>query len=132
MTWTVHLAKQYPNKLPWLIAALLVASVAGYFVLGPVGVIAVSAAVLGAVADFVFPLKYTLTSERAICHRLTGTTQLRWADVRRCYLDELGIKISPLANQTRLEAFRGVFLRFNGNREQVIEVVKRLRPADIK
>jgi len=72
-------------------------------------------------------VRYVVTEHGASCRMLLKAARIQWADVRRCYIDDLGIKISPLNRRSRLEAFRGVYLRFAGNRDEVISAVKALR-----
>jgi hypothetical protein len=55
------------------------------------------------------------------------TSEIKWTSVKRCYLDDFGVKLSPLDRKSRLEAFRGVYLRFGDNQNQVIETVKSLK-----
>lgn len=54
-------------------------------------------------------------------------TEIKWENVKRCYVDDLGVKLSPLDRASRIEAFRGVYLRFGDNQDAVIEAVKSLR-----
>jgi hypothetical protein len=105
----------------------VLAAAAGYFVIGALGALAAATVVLASIADFVFPTTYELTRDRAVCRRVFGTTEIQWENVKRCYLDDLGVKLSPFGRLSRLEAFRGVYLRFAGNQEQVIEAVRSLR-----
>lgn len=59
---------------------------------------------------------------------LLKSSEIKWANVKRCYLDDFGVKLSPLDRVSRVEAFRGVYLRFGDNQNEVIEAVKALRP----
>lgn len=128
LRWTIHLARQRPRKLIGTVACLLLACAAAYSVIGPLGSVAVAAMMAGALAEFWFPVTYEITSEGATCRMLHKSAQIKWIAVRRCYLDSGGVKLSPLNSGSKLEAFRGVYLRFNGNDEQVIEAVKARRP----
>ena len=44
--------------------------------------------------------------------------------VKRVIEGEDGVKLSPLAESGRLSPFRGVFLRYSGNRETVLEYIR--------
>ncbi len=63
-----------------------------------------------ALRDFAFPVRFTLTERYAefrglgLCHRI------EWPRVRSVYRDARGLKLSPLARPSRLEAYRGVYL----------------------
>lgn len=127
LSWTVHLARECPGKLVCSIMAIVFASLAAHFVIGGIAAIAVAIIMLISASDFLFPVKYIITKDGATCKMLLKSASIRWENVRNIYLDNYGIKLSPLAVQTRLEAFRGVFLRFSGNEAQVIDIVKSLR-----
>ena len=127
LRWNVHLALEHPAKLILSIILTVVACAAGYWAIGPFGAIAAAVVMLSSLADFLFPMTYEITPQSATCKMLFKCATVRWEDVRRCYVDSLGVKLSPLDRQSKLEAFRGVYLRFRDNQEQVIKVVKKLR-----
>lgn len=127
LRWTVHLALEHPRKLLVLLALLSTLMAASYWVIGALGPIAVALAMGGALAEFLFPVTYELTEQGAMCKTLVKFSEIKWKNVKRCYLDDLGVKLSPLEHQSRLEAFRGVYLRFGNNRDEVIEAVKSMR-----
>jgi hypothetical protein len=93
------------------------------------GALAVATIMLASTADFIFPVKFRVDADGVECSTVFKRTTIQWSQVRRCYLDDEGVKLSPLAQASRLEAFRGVYLRFNNNRDEVVESVKRLRGA---
>ena len=74
-------------------------------------------------------MRYTLTPQSASARHGLTLLEIRWADVRHAYLTDEGIKLSPLsAKNSRFEALRGVFLRFDdGNKDAVIAAVRRFR-----
>ncbi|MCX8053363.1 MAG: hypothetical protein N3B12_06110 [Armatimonadetes bacterium] len=100
-----------------------------HWVIGPLGSVAVAIALVGSLAEFLFPVTYEITSDSAVCRTLFKQTEISWHNVRRYYLDNSGIKLSPLDRPSRLEAFRGVYLRFAGNDRQVIEAVRAIRKS---
>lgn len=127
LSWTVHLAQECKPKLAASVLFTLVLSAFGYYTIGSLGAIATAAVMLASLADFLFPVNYKITTDGAECRMLLKSTVIRWENVRNCYLDDFGIKLSPLRKGTRLEAFRGVYLRFGKNQQQIIEAVKSLR-----
>ncbi len=132
LAWTVHLVRQSPQKLAWIVPLFLVSFFCGLNLMGPLGGVVVVVAMVTTLADFLFPVYYQLTPERASCKRRFGVTEICWKNVKRYYLDDFGIKLSPLAKLTRLEAYRGVYLRFdNDNKEKIIETVKSLRDTHV-
>lgn len=136
LTWSVHLAQESSKRMVIALLSIISTAIAGYAIMGRFGYIAgmlggaVGAfAIFSSLSDYLFPLRYEITRDHATCKRLMGITQIEWKNVKRCYLDDLGVKLSPLVRNSKLEAYRGVFLRFGpDNKEQIIETVKSLRP----
>lgn len=91
---------------------------AGYFT-----VIAVLL-VWGQVASFFLPTYYTLTEDSIAVRGALGRREKAWSDFRSYLIDREGVLLSPFAERSRLERFRGLSLRFHGNREQVIAFVE--------
>lgn len=129
MSWSIHLARQNLAKTLVSIAFAVFASVLGYVAISPYAAVIVGAAALISLSDFLLPVRFEIWQDRAVCRMLLKSAEIKWADVRRCYLDDYGVKLSPLDRASRLEAFRGVYLRFAGNESEVIEAVRELRPS---
>ena len=127
LSWTVHLVQRQPGKLCVIIPLVFVAGCCAYSLMNIIGVVAVGFVLAASLSDFLLPVHYELTRDGAVCKKATGMSVIKWKQVRRCYLDEFGVKLSPLHKKTRLEPYRGVYLRFNDNKDEVIEAVKLLR-----
>lgn len=125
LEWRVHPARRDPWR-----ALLLVGIIAASALLGAVSfgswLLAGATAFLltGATAEFLLPTRYRITPEGAEQRNLFAPRRIRWAEVKRAYLTEDGIKLSPLGRPSRLESTRGVFLRFADNRSEVIAAVR--------
>jgi hypothetical protein len=48
----------------------------------------------------------------------------KWSQYRSCYPDKNGVLLSPFVRPSRLENFRGTYIRFWNNREEVVSFVK--------
>ncbi len=95
------------GHLGWLAAVLLPASLGKWFL----------------------PTAYELRPD-AISVRFCGlTTRAPWTRYRRFYAHSIGVHLSPFESPSPLDPFRGLFLRFRGNREAV---VTRLEQAGLK
>ena len=79
-----------------------------------------------ATADYFIPMRFWLTDEAAYRRTIFGTKFMRWSNVKHCYLDGKGIKLSPLSEPSRAEALRGLFLYFGDNRSELVETVRNL------
>lgn len=131
LSWKVSLVGMDAWYRP-LIAVLIVVGVLamGTYLYGDVILISVSAGILFlATADYFFPMRFQITREAAYRRTIFGTRFIRWTNVKHCYLDEKGIKLSPLEKPSRAEVFRGMFLYFGDSgkkRDELVETVRRL------
>ena len=75
-------------------------------------------------AKFYFPTSYKLTERNVIVKTTTQTLTKDWSIYRSFHPDKNGILLSTFARPTRLENFRGLYLMFSENRNEVIEIVK--------
>lgn len=68
---------------------------------------------------FFFPTRYTL-EEEGFTVEFLGTRQLKkWSNFVRAEPEKNGIFLSPFARKGFLEHYRGVFIRYDGNKEEV-------------
>ena len=56
-----------------------------------------------------------------------------WSDFRSFYADRNGVLLSPFARPSRLENFRGVYVRFgDSKRHEILDFIQRkVRPDSI-
>jgi len=130
LVWRVHLVREHPAKVlliaPVLFASLLICYV---FTHSPIFMAVTLLLLMSSLADFLFPVRYEITEQGASSKTLLARTSVTWDRVRKYYLDDHGIKLSTLPRPGRLEAYRGLYLRFGDNQEEVMEVVRRMRDA---
>jgi hypothetical protein len=87
---------------------------------------------LSATLEFLAPGDYRLSERGAVSRCGPNRFELAWRDVRRALLYHDGVRLSPLGRASRLDAFRGVYLRFAqdgqaGDRESVLASLASLR-----
>lgn len=134
LVWNIHLLRQQPQRLPVVLgASLFVASVAWMLFHNLFFSFAAILMILSAAAEYLFPCQYRLTNLAARCRYGANRFEIEWKRVRRVLLYKDGVRLSPLPSPSRLDNFRGVFLRFapngqTGDRESVLRAVKSLRP----
>ncbi|MCC6484445.1 MAG: hypothetical protein IT209_06310 [Armatimonadetes bacterium] len=92
--------------------------------------VVVGAAIVASVADYLFPVHYFISAKSAGARCLFSRSEIGWENVRRIWLAGDGVKLSPLSVRSRREVYRGVFLRFAGNRQEVLDVVQRCRSQE--
>ncbi len=124
LRWAVHLARRRPRQATVALGIILVGAIAaglgfGSFLLGALAAVLL----LASVADYLLPIHYRLDerglSMRGVLHR----RRLSWGQVRRVIRDDLGVKASPLARPSRLEAYRGIYLWFADNEAEVMAAI---------
>jgi len=87
---------------------------------------------LASLSPYFLPTVYTLNDKEVIVKRILTTKRL-WTSFRGFYWDQNGVQLSPFTYPSRLDAYRGLFLRFGDNKEEVLEFIKKHLPkADPK
>jgi hypothetical protein len=79
---------------------------------------------LGSLSSFFLPTRYELSQEKIKVNFFLTTRQREWNTFRSFYVDKNGVLLSPFAKPSRLENFRGVYVRFSQNKDRVVEFVK--------
>jgi len=77
---------------------------------------------------YFFPTWYTLTDGGISVHTLVTKMKRPWSVYRSHWPDRNGVLLSPFPSRSRLENFRGIFIRYEGNRDEVLAFVKRYVP----
>ncbi len=133
LEWSVHLARTAPHKVAVVILAIVVSAALCFYLFHNLlfaGFVAI--ALVGATAEFLFPIRYRVNAAGVEMRNLHQLRRMEWREVRKAYLQPDGVKLSPLALPTRLEAFRGILLRFGpgaGSEEAVLAAIRKFRDA---
>lgn len=78
------------------------------------------------VSEFFLPVDYGLDSDSA--WKKIGPVMIKkqWTQLRSFYTDKNGVLISPFTKPSRLETFRGIYLRFaDADKEAVLFTIKK-------
>lgn len=131
MTWVVRLGTGQPHQRLGVLAAASAAGLLGiwlmgHFLFGAIGF----CAILLSCHEVFFPLHYRLDAQCARVRCGWSVSAIEWTNVRRVIELADGVRLSPLAKPSRLDAFRGLFLRYAGNREAVLAKIRQLRGTD--
>jgi len=124
--WRVHLLRKHPGRSILLVTVCILAVAFLHLVFGQrLGFTVLAALILlGSFLDWLLPIKYRLTTRGASYNNIFLKKRIAWEEIRSCYVSGFGLKLSPFSRRTRLDAFRGFVLRFAGNRDEVIRIVK--------
>lgn len=135
LAWRVHLLRRDPSRLPALLLVLFLGAACVWLLFGrPLPVVAALILLLGASSEYLFPISYRITTEGVYADAPASRMALRWKEARRCFSVPAGLVVTPLAAPSRLDAFRGVLLRFApdgspGDRASVQSALARCAPA---
>lgn len=124
LQWTVHLALRHPRKAAAAIALILAASLAaGYGLRSQLLGLLAGLLLVASISDFLLPMRFRLTDEGVEVRGLLHRRRMAWSQVRRVVPDALGVKLSPLPRPSRLDAYRGIYVWFEGNSEEVLAFI---------
>jgi hypothetical protein len=126
MEWVVPVSPEYQAKRIPVGFALVLGACFGYFLIGWFGAAVGAVAIFASTAEIWLPSKCRLTQLDASTRIGLSQTVIRWENVVRLIDTENGVRLSPLAKSSRLDAFRGVYLRFCGNRDAVLGKIAEL------
>ncbi len=79
---------------------------------------------LGALSSFFLPTEYELSSDKIKVKFFFSEKQKGWGHYRSFYADKNGVLLSPFDKPSRLENFRGFYLRFEKNKDEVVAFLK--------
>ena len=135
LVWRVHLLRRDPTRLPVLLLLLFIAAACVWLMF--VSLLPVLAAVgllLGAASEYLFPISYCLNGEGITANGPASRLVLRWKEARRCQEGRGTLLLTALPTPSRLDAFRGVLVRFApdgepGDRESVLAAVATYAPT---
>ena len=123
--WTV-----YPIKRNWKVSAgvvsfLAILCAAIYFSFNSVAFLLLSVVILvSSLASFFFPTAYILRDDCIVVKSLLRRFSRQWDFFKSYYPDKNGVLLSPFPSPSRLENFRGVYVRFGHNKTEVVDFIK--------
>jgi hypothetical protein len=78
-------------------------------------------------SSFFFPTTFTVDEKKVMIKYVFSAKERNLSAFRKCYPDRNGILLSPYLSPTRLENFRGFYLRYGkNNKAEVDEFVEKL------
>jgi hypothetical protein len=126
LEWVSHPARKNMKVAVLTTAFLIILVVVVYFLTySPWFAILAFIILFGSLLPFYFPTRYRLTDEDIVIKTTAQRLVKKWSQYRTYYPDKNGILLSPFLRPTRLENFRGIYIRFANNKEEVMAFVKR-------
>lgn len=78
----------------------------------------------GSMNGFYFPTRYFFYHDHLAVKTTIQTLKKNWNQYRSFYPDKNGVLLSPFGRPRRLENFRGLYIKFAGNRDRVMEIIR--------
>lgn len=123
LAWRVHLFAERPRR-GWMAVGIMAVVVAALALSGDTQFIPFALVVFAiTLAPFFLPVHYELTPEGVTRRMALFTTRRKWEEFPSYYHDDEGVKLSTFRTRSRLEPFRGIWLRYGGNRDAVLAYV---------
>ena len=126
LRWRSHpVVDDFPRSL-LLVGIIIGVSVLAGFAFGGAGYGLLAAVVLTvSLTSYFAPTDFEL-DEQGVTVRILGRAQrVPWTRVKRVAVHREGVHLSPFPKPSRLDSFRGTFLRFAGNAQEVVSFVER-------
>jgi hypothetical protein len=80
-------------------------------------------------STYFFPTRYEITAEKVTIRYLFTNVQKDLSSFRTYFADKNGVLLSPFMGPSRLENFRGLYLRYHQNKDEVDAFIKQLFEA---
>ena len=128
--WTVFPMKEHLGKaiLFWVVLVFTVWAVS-WNLQNVLMTLVATLVLLGALTSFYLPTTYSANADGVSWKRLTGGKKLEWTRVRSVVDEREGLFLSPYPVKSRMENFRGIYLPYRRNREELLAVVKYYVPG---
>lgn len=125
LSWTVHPVVERPRTSFLLGGFLLLLLIGIYWGFQSVYIALLSALFLiGSLYKYFLPFHHQCGSDTVIITSCCYKLERPWDTFRSFYVDTNGVLLSPFAHPTRLENFRGIYLRFGKHPpEEVVNFV---------
>jgi hypothetical protein len=131
LVWSVHIGRdQGSRRIVVVVMAVMISVIALFFVRSVLMAIMGPIMFLGALGELFLPIHYKVDDQGASSQCGLSVTRIEWSAVKRMWTDDAGVKLSPLESPSRLDAFRGVYLRFASNRDDVLAKIRTLWSND--
>jgi hypothetical protein len=122
--WSSHPVRTDHRKNAVLVAVLVATTLLVHGLFGdPAWTVLSPLLLLVGVYDYWLPTHFALTSEGVERRTLFFRRFVPWHAVQSRWGDAHGVLVSRFAQRSRIEAHRGIYLRFAGNREAVLHTI---------
>ncbi len=123
--WTTHPMKRRPRAAILVSIFITLCAVLAWYATDMLwfGILALLV-LFASLTKFYLPTRFILTDKAVRIKTSTTTIRREWKQFRSYYPDKNGVLLSPFIEPSRLENFRGMYLIFADNRNEVVAYVK--------
>jgi len=130
LTWVAHPARIRKMATVLVSLFLIVIFVLVYLISQSILMIGLAIFIFaGALSTYFFPTRYELSHDKVKVKYLFSAVVKELKNYRSYYPDKNGVLLSPFPRPSRLENFRGIFLRYHNNKSEVDAFVKEIFEA---
>ena len=123
--WVVHPLLDSPRKSIFLVLFLVFLVIDIQFLFDSLGVTFLSTFFLfGSLRQYFFPFRYEVYDDQITVSSFFFKQNRLWNEFRSYYIDQHGILLSPFSKPSRLESFRGIYVRFGLDKSVVQDLVQ--------
>ena len=124
LTWKVHPFKESVKTSVIVIAIIILICGIVYIIFRQIFWPILSFVFLFlSLTSFFFPTTFYLDEKGVKVKRAITTITRPWSAFRGFYWDKNGVQLTPFTYPSRLDSYRGLFLRFDNNMEEVLEFI---------
>ncbi len=125
LRWESQPAKTRPRTAIAVALFLLLLVVIVYLLTySPLFTVAGALILWGSLSQFFLKTTFEFGDKTIRVKYLINKVEKDWSQYRTYYEDKNGVLLSPFVRTSRLENFRGIYIRFAGNRDEVMRIVK--------
>ncbi|MEE9553847.1 MAG: hypothetical protein V3W18_06070 [candidate division Zixibacteria bacterium] len=127
-SWNSHPARERPVAAAFVLAAILTIFYYVYDMTGsPVMVLVAVMIFIVSLSTFFFPTRYTVDEKQVTIKYLYSSKERNLSAFRTIFPGRRGVLLSPFLGPSRLENYRGFYLRYSkDNKEQIDMFLKDL------
>jgi uncharacterized membrane protein YgaE (UPF0421/DUF939 family) len=127
LTWVCHPAKIKKTAAVLVLIFMHMMFVVIYLITESLIMVILAGLIfMGTLSTFFFPSRYEVSKDRVKVKYLVNKVEKEMNSFRSFYPDKNGVLLSPFLKPSRLENFRGLYLRYHRNKEEVDAFIKRI------
>ena len=123
--WVVHPLFDSPKKSVFLVSFLIFLLVGIQFLFGSLGITLLSIVFLfGSLRQYFLPFRYEVYNNQITVSSFLSKQDRAWNEFRSYFVYQHGILLSPFPKPSRLDNFRGIYVRFGLDRSMVLDLIQ--------